>query len=187
MTAEAANGTYFGALRAQLKRSARLKTVSIMGEREMERVDYKVSLMGAGAEASLYGLYTPHNSAQVHVNVLMEHQSPHTTSKQLFKGVLSDASRASFEGKIYVHQEAQKTDAFQLSNHLLLSPNVVANSKPNLEIFADDVKASHGATVGQIDPELLFYLKARGVDEQLAKQLLIEGFKDEIICQLPCA
>jgi Fe-S cluster assembly protein SufD len=94
----------------------------------------------------------------------------------MFKNVLRDSSKASFEGKIYVHPEAQKTDAFQLNNNLLLSEGTQVNSKPNLEIFADDVKASHGATMGQLDQEQLFYLLARGIDRATAHHILVQGF-----------
>lgn len=179
------SATRFSFVRAQLKKSSTLKAVVTLGSAKMEKGDFKVSLNGEESKALLYGLSTPRNNHQAHVNVHMEHVAPHTSSSQLFKGALFDASRASFEGKIYVHKEAQKTDAFQLNNHLLLSPHVIANSKPNLEIFADDVKASHGATVGQLNKESLFYLKARGLDEKSAKELLVQGFLKEILDLLP--
>jgi Fe-S cluster assembly protein SufD len=104
---------------------------------------------------------------------------------QLFKGVLSDASQSSFEGKILVRPEAQKTEAYQLNKNLILNQGAVANSKPNLEIFADDVKASHGATVSQLDQEQLFYLSTRGIDINQARRLLISGFCREMIERIP--
>jgi len=100
---------------------------------------------------------------------------------QLFKGVLNDVSQSSFEGKILVRQAAQKTEAFQLNNNLILSGRATANSKPNLEIFADDVKASHGATMGQLDDAQLFYMKTRGFSEEEAKSLLVYAFCKEVL------
>ena len=123
-------------------------------------------------------------TSQAHTYVHVEHQAPHTRSNQKFKNVVSGKGRTSFEGKIYVQPEAQQTQAYQLCNTLLLSDEGRAYSKPNLEIFADDVKASHGATVGQVDEESLFYLLARGVPKREAKQLLIEGFLMEILDEM---
>lgn len=118
---------------------------------------------------------------EAHTHIFMEHQAPHCRSFQLFKSVLNDFSRSSFEGKIMVRQAAQKTEAFQLNNNLLLSDHAHADSKPNLEIFADDVKASHGATVGQLDIDQLFYMKTRGFSDQAAKNLLIFGFCEQVV------
>lgn len=176
---------HFDAFRAHLKKDSLLKCTSVTNGAKTARQDYRVYLQGENSEASLNGLYSLHDQRQAHVHVFMEHQAPHCRSFQLFKGVLKDASRSSFEGKIFVRAEAQKTDAFQLNNHLLLSDHAIANSKPNLEIFADDVKASHGSTVGQIDQEHLFYLQARGLSEQESKKLLIQGFTREITGLIP--
>jgi Fe-S cluster assembly protein SufD len=114
----------------------------------------------------------------------MEHKAPHCRSLQLFKTALNDFSSSSFEGKIIVRQAAQKTEAFQLNNNLLLSDHSSANSKPNLEIFADDVKASHGSTVGQLDKEQVFYMKTRGFNEETAKNLLVYSYCQEVIDQI---
>ena len=116
-----------------------------------------------------------------HTHVLVDHQAPNCRSMQLFKGALNDVSRSSFEGKILVRQLAQKTEAFQLNNNLLLSDRANADSKPNLEIFADDVKASHGSTVGQLDAEQIFYMKTRGFSDADAKNLLVYGYCQEVI------
>ena len=94
-------------------------------------------------------------------------------------------SQSSFEGKIYVHPEAQKTEAYQINKNLLLSESAIANAKPNLEIFADDVKASHGATMAQVDEEQLFYLQSRGLSQETARGLLIRGFIQEMVDQIP--
>lgn len=180
-TTKAHSGFGFHALRAHLKKGSKLTTFSLNEGGKCQREDYKITLAGVGSSAYLYGLTELHDSLQAHTHVFMEHSAPHCTSSQLFKTVLHDASKSSFEGKIYVHAEAQKTDAFQLSRHLLLSPHAVAHTKPNLEILADDVKASHGATVGHLDKEALFYLKSRGIQEEEAKKMLIQAFSKEIL------
>lgn len=176
---------HFDALRAQLKRNSRLKTISLVEGGPTTRYDYRVALAGENAEAQLNGLWMLSGKGEAHANVLMDHQAPHCRSMQLYKGVLNDFSRSSFEGKILVQQAAQKTEAFQLNNNLLLSDRAQSNSKPNLEIFADDVKASHGATVGQLDAEQLFYMKARGFSEADAKNLLVYSFCQEVIDLIP--
>ena len=122
---------------------------------------------------------------EAHTHIFMEHQAPFCRSYQLFKSVLNDFSRSSFEGKIMVSQAAQKTEAFQLNHNLFLNDHAHADSKPNLEIFADDVKASHGATVGQLDADQLFYMKTRGFSDEEAKNLLVYGFCEQVIEMIP--
>lgn len=172
---------YFDAFRANLKSHSTLKTILATEGSTSLRHDYRISLAGENAEASLNGISMVSGNNESHAHVLMDHQAPHCRSMQFFKNVLNDASRSSFEGKILVQQAAQKTEAFQLNNNLLLSDKAKADCKPNLEIFADDVKASHGATVGQLDSEQLFYLKTRGYSEAAAKNLLVYGYCKEII------
>lgn len=176
-----AKSWHFEALRASLKRDSSLKTVSFTDGSQGTRFDYRVSLVGENAECNLNGLWVLKEKREAHTHVLMDHLAPYCRSMQFYKGVLNEASHSSFEGKIYVHHDAQKTQAFQLNNNLLLSDQAFADSKPNLEIFADDVKASHGATVGQLDEEQLFYLTARGVPENQARTLLVLGYCKEII------
>lgn len=176
-----ASAWHFSAMRAQLKKRARLQSISLTKGSKSVRQDFRVNLMGEDAEAAIASLCELKEHAAAHAHVFMEHTAANCRSKQLFKGVVEGHARSSFEGKIYVHPEAQKTDAFQLNNHLILGPHAMANSKPNLEIFADDVKASHGSTVGQINAEDLFYFKTRGLPEEVAKKLLLEGFNREII------
>lgn len=167
--------------RAVLKRNATLDAVALMEGGEASRIDWHVALAGEGSQANLNGLGLYNEKHEGHVHVLVEHQAPHCQSNQLYKNVLRGSSRSSFEGKIYVHQAAQKTDAFQLNNNLLLSDSALCYSKPNLEIFADDVKATHGSTTGQLDDEQLFYLMARGLDRTSAQNVLIQGFCSEVI------
>lgn len=176
---------HFDALRATLKKDASFTSFSFQTGSEAVREDYRVALVGPHAEVDLMGMALLNRSQDSHTHVWVDHQAPECRSNQLFKGVVSDTARCCFEGKIYVHKLAQKTQAFQLNQHLLLSEYAQGLSKPNLEIFADDVKASHGATVGQVDRESLFYMQARGVPSEMAKRLLVEGFCQEIIDRLP--
>lgn len=172
---------HFDGLRAQVKRNASLKTIAVTDGAATVRYDYRIVLVGENCEVSLNGVWMLYGKREAHVHVLVDHQAPYCRSMQLFKSALEDVSRSGFEGKILVRQAAQKTEAFQLNNNLLLSENAHADSKPNLEIFADDVKASHGATVGQLDKEQIFYMKARGLSESAAKNLLTYGFYKEVI------
>lgn len=178
---------HFDATRTTLKKDSSFKSYIVQEGAEAYRDDYRISLIGPNAEVYLGGVWMLKNKAESHTHVYMDHQSPHCRSMQLFKGILDDSSRSSFEGKIYIHKAAQKTQAFQLNHNLLLSDAAQSDSKPNLEIFADDVKASHGATVGQLDPEHLFYLSTRGLNLNMAKHVLIQGFCHEVIDQIPVA
>jgi Fe-S cluster assembly protein SufD len=172
---------HFDALRAHLKKDAHLEALSATAGCDTVRHDYRVALAGSNAEALLHGVWMLRDKREAHHHVLIEHQAPHCTSRQLFKGVLDDNARSSFEGKIAVSQAAQKTNAFQLNNNLLLSDYAEARSKPNLEIFADDVKASHGSTVGQLDSEEQFYMLSRGFSPSAAKNFLVYAFCQEVI------
>lgn len=176
---------HFDALRASLKRDSFLKVVNATTGSATIRNDYRVMLLGENCHTSLNGISMLGQKREAHTHVYVDHQAPNCESRQLYKSVLNDASHSCFEGKIMVRQAAQKTNAFQLNNNLLLSDQASAESKPNLEIFADDVKASHGATVGQLDKEELFYMKSRGFSDIEAKGLLIFGFCKEIIDMLP--
>lgn len=171
----------FDAVRAGCKANSTIKTIGVTEGALTVRNDYRMAILGDNAEVELDGVWMLSRDCEAHAHVLVDHQAPNCRSRQLFKGVLRDASRSSFEGKILVRQAAQKTDAFQLNNNLLMSPDAHADSKPNLEIFADDVKASHGATVGQLDEEQLFYMKSRGFSSIEAKNILIYGFCKEVI------
>ena len=175
----------FESVRAQLKKDARLHSLSITLGGKAVRQSYRVELQGENSEAHLNGLLSLNGGDTAHTHATVEHQAPHTRSMQKFKGILMGHSQSSFEGKIFVCPEAQKTEAYQVNHNLLLSQGAIANSKPNLEIFADDVKASHGATISQLDEEQLFYLKARGIKPTAAKRLLTQGFCREMINQIP--
>ncbi len=138
-------------------------------------------LVGEGAHADFAGLYFGKETAHIDNHILVDHIAPNCTSNQLYKGVLNHESTGVFNGKIFVKPDAQKTNAFQSSKALLLSNEASINSKPQLEIFADDVKCSHGAAIGQLDENALFYLMARGVSKEEATQILTYAFAHEVI------
>ncbi len=178
-------GWHFSSLRASLKRDSNLSVLSAITTSRTVRQSYEATLQGENACVSLEGSWMLKEKQEAHTHVRIEHEEPYCRSMQKFKGVLDGLSRSSFEGKIFVQSKAQKTEAYQLNNNLILSDHAQANSKPNLEILADDVKASHGATISQLSKEALFYLKSRGISEEEAKHLLITGYMEEVICQLP--
>ena len=169
------------ALRVTLKRNSVFHAVNYTEGAFTVRNDYRAILAGEGGEVSLSGAWMLDEKHEAHTHVLIDHQAPSCRSNQLYKGVLIDLARSSFEGKIYVQRQAQKTLAYQLNNNLLLSDRANADSKPNLEIFADDVKASHGATVGQLDEEQMFYLRTRGFTYEQARNILVYAYVKEVL------
>ncbi|MDE3045905.1 MAG: Fe-S cluster assembly protein SufD [Verrucomicrobiota bacterium] len=171
----------FGALRASLKRGARLQALHATNGAETVRLSAQIELLEENSSALLQGLSMLTGQRQSHLNCLVEHAAPHCQSRQHIKMALNGQSRSSFEGKIFVRPIAQKTEAYQLNNNLLLSDEAAVHTKPNLEILADDVKASHGATVAQLSEEALFYLRSRGLDAPAARTLLLEAFCRELI------
>lgn len=175
----------FFSFRASLKKEGFLQSVSCALGVNCRREDYKISLLGERAYVDLSGLSGVSNHHQSHIHVQIDHIAPLCKSRQLFKQVLRGQGRASFTGKIHVTRLAQKTEAYQLSRSLLLSDLATTYVKPNLEIFADDVKASHGATIAQIDEEQKFYLQSRGVSAVEATVLLTQGFCQEILDKIP--
>jgi Fe-S cluster assembly protein SufD len=139
---------------------------------------------GENALATLNGLYLGKENAHIDCHILVDHRVPHCDSHQVYKGVLDGESTGVFNGKIFVRKDAQKTNAFQSSKAILLSEDASVNSKPQLEIFADDVKCSHGAAIGQINKNELFYLRARGIDEATARGILTYAYGSSIIASV---
>ena len=133
------------------------------------------------SEANLYGLYFLKGNTHVDNHTIVDNAKPHLLSNELYKGIIDDDATAVFNGKIFVQPDAQKINAFQSNKNILLSDNATVNTKPQLEIFADDVKCSHGCTVGQLDEEGLFYLRSRGISEKAAKSLLVHAFAIDIL------
>ena len=137
-----------------------------------------------GNEAHLYGLYLLKGQTHVDNHTMVDNTKPNCFSNELYKGILDDTSTGVFSGKIYVRPDAQKTNAYQSNKNILLSDDATINTKPQLEIFADDVKCSHGCTVGQLDEEALFYLRARGISKDLAQSMLLKAFAEDIVEQI---
>lgn len=144
-----------------------------------------LDLLGEGATGRMSGFYFTNDNQHLDLDTQQNHLAPHTTSDLLYKGALKDSSRSVWQGMIYVAPGAQKTDGYQANRNLTLSPKARADSIPGLEILADDVRCTHGATVGKIDPELIFYLQARGIPRLEAERLIVEGFFDPIMQRIP--
>jgi Fe-S cluster assembly protein SufD len=166
---------------ASLGRSSSYDTTSINLGGRLARHDISVVLDHEGAECWVDGLYLVGADQHTDTHSVIDHQQPHCNSHQLYKGILDGNARAVFNGKIFVREGAQKTDAMQTNKNLLLSPQARVDTKPQLEIYADDVKCAHGAAVGQIDQEELFYLETRGINPELGRKLLTYGFAEEVI------
>ena len=166
---------------ASLGRNSSYDTTSINLGGRLARHDVSVVLDHEGAECRVDGLYLIGSDQHTDTHSVIDHQQPHCTSHQLYKGILDGNARAVFNGKIFVREGAQKTDAMQTNKNLLLSQQARVDTKPQLEIYADDVKCAHGAAVGQIDEEELFYLQARGINPELGRNLLTYGFAEEVI------
>ena len=166
---------------AYAARNAAAVTNSIQLGARLGREEVTTVLDGEGAEGYLYGLYVTHGRQLLDNHTTIDHAHPHCSSREFYKGILDGKSTAVFNGKILVRKDAQKTDSKQSDKNLLLSEDATINTKPQLEIFADDVKCTHGATIGQIDPESVFYLRARGIGLEEARNLLIEAFAGEIV------
>jgi len=166
---------------ATLERDSAVATCGVAFGGRLARTTLTMTLAGPGARATLRGLYVVGGRQHVDNHLTVDHAVPHGVSRQLYKGVLDGQARAVFNGRILVRPDAQKTDAAQTNKHLLLSDGVEVDSKPQLEIFADDVKCTHGAAEGQLAPEALFYLRSRGLDEATARGLLTYGFAREVL------
>jgi Fe-S cluster assembly protein SufD len=165
-------------------RDARITTVYVALGSEVTRADIKCRLSAPGAHVDMLGLYIAEGTQHLDHQTLQDHIAPHASSNLLFKGALMDHGRSVFRGLIRVHPGAQRTDAYQTNRNLILSQGARADSLPNLEIAADDVRCSHAATVGQLDQEEIFYLQSRGISRIEAMRLVIFGFFGEVLDQL---
>ena len=169
---------------AELGRSSHYDTTSINLGAQLSRHDVSVVMDHEGATTSVDGLYMVGSDQHTDTHSVIDHRQPHCTSHQLYKGILDGNGRAVFNGKVFVREGAQKTDAMQTNKNLLLSDKARVDTKPQLEIYADDVKCAHGAAVGQIEPEELFYLETRGINPELGRNLLTYGFAEEVIAKI---
>jgi Fe-S cluster assembly protein SufD len=150
----------------------------------MIRNNLHVKMKGEGAETNALGLFLIDKRQHVDSFTVIEHLSPHCTSNQHYKGVLDDTSTGAFNGKIHVYPGAQKTEAYQANNNILLTDTARMSTKPQLEIYADDVKCSHGATVGQLNEDALFYLQSRGIPKDESRLMLMEAFAHDVISRI---
>ena len=173
--------TSINSIEAKLSKDARYHISTITLEGLLVRNNVNAYMEGENALATLNGLYLGKENAHIDSHILVDHRVPHCDSNQVYKGVLDDESTGVFNGKIFVQKDAQKTNAFQSSKAILLSEDASVNSKPQLEIFADDVKCSHGAAIGQMNKNELFYLRARGIDEDTARGILTYAYANSII------
>ena len=163
-----------------MERDAYLNSFSLNLGGKLTRHDIHMVLNGENIDGSLNGVNLLSDEQHGDTTILMEHTAPYCLSNQFYRTILDDTARGVFQGKVHVHQAAQKTDGYQLSNTILLSPKAEMDTKPELEIYADDVKCSHGATTGALDEEPLFYLRSRGLSEAEARMLLMQAFIDEV-------
>lgn len=178
---ESVSAFHVGTTRAELNRGSSYNSTNINLGAQLSRHNVSVKFNQTGGEAWVDGLYFVGDSQHTDTHSLIDHAEPHCTSHQIYKGILDGKSRAVFNGKVYVHRDAQQTDAQQTNRNLLLSTDARVDTKPQLEIYNDDVKCSHGATVGQLEDDELFYLLSRGLHTDLARNLLTYGFAEEII------
>ena len=176
---------HVSSMSARQETGSRLRATSIALGARLARVQLLAALSGEGAELELDGLYLGRGTQHQDHHTTVDHASPRTTSRTLFKGVLDGRAHGVFHGRVHVRPNAQKIDASQTNRALLLSDGAVVDSKPQLEIYADDVKCSHGASVGQLDLDQLFYLRARGLDPVEARALLTYAFASELLERLP--
>src|SRR5262245_20581498 len=178
---QGASAYHMATIHADLERDSVLSTCEATFGARLARTTLTVRFGGEGGRGSLAGLYVMGGRQHVDHHVTVDHAVPRCSSQQLYKGVLDGSARAVFNGRVVVRPDAQKTDASQTNKHLLLSDGVEVDSKPQLEIFADDVKCTHGAAEGQLAPESIFYMRSRGLDETAARLLLTIGFVRDVV------
>ena len=178
---EARNAFHVGTIQVQQGRGSRYESFSFATGAKLSRTNVYTTLSGEAAEVILNGLYMVDGFQHVDHQTRIEHVAPNCPSHELYKGILDGSSHGVFNGKVYVHPEAQKTDGKQSNNNLLLSDAARVDTKPQLEIFADDVKCTHGATVGRLDETALFYMRSRGIGPAQAKRLLTYAFAADVL------
>lgn len=161
--------------------NSRFSAITVTLNGAVVRNNLNIDIDGEGSEANMYGLYLTKGKTHVDNQTEVDHIQPNSYSNELYKGIMDENSKGVFNGKIYVRKEAQKTNAFQSNNNVLLSDKATINTKPQLEIWADDVKCSHGCTTGQLDEEAIFYLRTRGIEEGHARAMILRAFAREVI------
>ncbi len=181
------DAAHLATVRVHQERDSRYKAHGISLGTALTRNDVVALLDGTGADCELNGFYVASGKQHVDNHTTIDHAKPHGTSREYYKGVLDERGRGVFNGKVIVRPDAQKTSAQQTNKNLLLSRDAEIDSKPQLEIFADDVRCSHGSTIGQIDEDAMFYLRSRGIDEASARSLLMRAFSAEITARISVA
>jgi Fe-S cluster assembly protein SufD len=181
---EEENIQHLGAVHANLLRNARLRAFTLALGSRLKRIDYQMNHRGQGAELDLQGIYLPRNNQMVDYHTNVQHWVPHCTTNEVFRGIIADSSQAIFNGRIYIHPLAQKTLAELSNKNLLTSNKAEVNTKPELEIYADDVKCAHGATISQLNSTALYYLQSRGISRSEAEVMLSFGFINELLQQV---
>jgi len=166
------------------ERSSNFSSHLISTGGDLTRNEFNAKFNDEGGECTLNGLFMIDGTQLFDAHTLMDHAKPHCNSHEHYKGILNEKSRGVFNGKVIVRQDAQKTNAFQENNNILLSDEALVNTKPQLEIFADDVKCSHGATIGQMDDDAKFYLKSRGIGEEASKGILLHAFASDVVTSI---
>ena len=175
------NGFHVATTGVRQDRNSRFSSFSISLGARLEREDLNVLLGAEGSECTLNGLYLVSDGQHIDHHTVIDHLKPQGTSRQLYKGILKGKSHAVFNGKVFVREDARKSDAEQMNKNLLLSEEATVDTKPQLEISNDDVKCTHGAAVGQLDEDALFYLKSRGLNDENSRDLLTHGFAADVI------
>ena len=178
---ESAAAFHIAATHVYEERASQFRSTSINLGGRLTRHHVHTALAGEGVDSTLNGLYIADGGQHVDNHTLIEHAEPNCQSHEFYKGILGGRATGVFRGKIHVHQAAQKTDAYQANQNLLLSATAQINTKPQLEIYADDVKCSHGATIGQLDADALFYLRSRGMGHREAVRVLTRAFAGEVL------
>ncbi|MCV9389103.1 Fe-S cluster assembly protein SufD [Reichenbachiella ulvae] len=181
---ESSQSVYVGNTNVYQEKDSVFSSYVFTFDGEMVRNNLNIKVDGEGCESNMYGLYLAKGKTHIDNHTSVDHMQPNTNSNELYKGIIDDQARGVFNGKIFVRQAAQKTNAFQSNGNILMSDTATINTKPQLEIWADDVKCSHGCTTGQLDEEAIFYLRARGIDKDKAKSMILLASAAEVIEQM---
>jgi len=172
---------HVGGVHARLLENATLNTFHLALGSVLKRIDVVVDFQGPGAHCEMNGVYLPRGEEHIDYHTCVEHAVPHCTTSETFRGIVGDSASAVFNGRIHIHKDAQKTRAELSNRNLLTSTRAEVNTKPELEIYADDVQCAHGATVAQLDEGSLHYLRTRGVPKAEAEVMLSFGFINEVV------
>ncbi len=182
---EQPSAAHIGGVHVSLDRDSRLNSFHLGFGGVLKRIDAVVHHRGEGAHCEMNGIYLPRDSQQIDYHTTIEHAVPRCTTSETFRGIIADRGKAVFNGRIHIHPDAQKTDARLSNRNLLTSPDAEVDTKPELEIYADDVQCAHGATVAQLEDDSLFYFMSRGISREEAKVMLSFGFINELVDRVP--